>query len=78
MTIRRGRKSLFQCKMFICELGAAHELSIRYGDYFTASRDPSIGSMIWVAGEYHSTATWSTYIGQLNTVKQSLKSAPLR
>ena len=60
------------------KLGAAHELSDRYGDYFTASPDPSSGSMIWVAGEYHSTATWSTYVGQLNTVKPSLKSAPLR
>jgi hypothetical protein len=60
------------------KLGVALELSNRYGDYFTASPDPSSGSMIWVAGEFHSTATWSTYVGQLNTVKQSLKSAPLR
>ena len=57
---------------------AAHELSNRYGDYFAASSDPSTGSMIWVAGEYHSTATWSTYVGQLNTAKQSVKSASLR
>jgi hypothetical protein len=54
-------------------LGGAHELSNRYGDYFTASPDPSNGSMIWVAGEYHSGETWSTYVGQLNTVKQSLR-----
>lgn len=59
------------------KLGTAHELSNRFGDYFTASPDPSSGSMIWVAGEYHSSATWSTYVGQLSTVKQSLKSAPL-
>ena len=59
------------------KLRAAHELSNRYGDYFAASSDPSSGSMIWVAGEYHSTATWSTYIGQLNILKQSLKSALL-
>jgi len=59
------------------KLGAAHELSNRYGDYFAASSDPSNGSMIWVAGEYHSRETWSTYVGQLNTVKQSVKSAPL-
>src|SRR6266571_2929464 len=52
------------------KLGTAHELSNRFGDYFTASPDPSSGSMIWVAGEYHSTATWSTYVGQLSTVKQ--------
>jgi hypothetical protein len=60
------------------KLGAAHELSNRYGDYFAASSDPSNGSMIWVAGEYHSTETWSTYVGQLNTVNQSVKSASLR
>jgi hypothetical protein len=51
------------------KLGGAHELSNRYGDYFTASPDPSNGSIIWVAGEYHSIATWSTYVGQLYTVK---------
>jgi hypothetical protein len=50
------------------KLGAAHELSNRYGDYFTASPDPSNGSMIWVAGEYHSRETWSIYVGQLYTV----------
>ena len=33
--------------------------------------------MIWVAGEYHSRETWSTYVGQLYTVKQSLESALL-
>ena len=49
------------------KLGTANELSNRYGDYFAASSDPSNGSTIWVAGEYHSTATWSTYIGELRT-----------
>ena len=48
-------------------LGTANELSNRYGDYFAASSDPSNSSVIWVAGEYHSAATWSTYIGQLYT-----------
>lgn len=60
------------------KLGAAHELSNRYGDYFAASSDPSNGSMIWVAGEYHSTATWSTYVGQLYPEMQLLESALLR
>ncbi|MBV9176103.1 MAG: hypothetical protein JO297_03610 [Nitrososphaeraceae archaeon] len=49
------------------KLGTANELSNRYGDYFAASSDPSNSSVIWVAGEYHSMATWSTYIGGLNT-----------
>ena len=47
-------------------VGTANELSNRYGDYFAASSDPANNSMIWVAGEYHLTATWSTYIGQMN------------
>jgi hypothetical protein len=49
------------------KLGSTNELSNRYGDYFAASFDPSGISVIWVAGEYHSAATWSTYIGQLYT-----------
>jgi hypothetical protein len=46
-------------------LGTANELSNRYGDYFAASSDPSTTSVIWIAGEYHLTATWSTFIGQM-------------
>jgi len=49
------------------KLGTTSELSNRYGDYFAASFDPSGTSVIWVAGEYHSVATWSTYLGQLYT-----------
>ena len=49
----------------ILKLGAANELSDRYGDYFAASPDPSNGSAIWIAGEYHMLPTWSTYIGEL-------------
>jgi len=48
------------------KIGKSNELSNRYGDYFAASFDPSGTSVIWVAGEYHSGATWSTYIGQLS------------
>jgi hypothetical protein len=49
------------------KLGTANEFSNRYGDYFAASSDPLSDSIIWVAGEYHSTSTWSTYIGELHT-----------
>jgi hypothetical protein len=49
------------------KLGTANELTNRYGDYFAASSDPLSDSIIWVAGEYHATATWSTYIGELYT-----------
>ncbi|MDQ6864782.1 MAG: hypothetical protein M3044_13280 [Thermoproteota archaeon] len=51
------------------KLGTTNELSNRYGDYFSASFDPSGTSVIWVAGEYYSAATWSTHIGQLYTGK---------
>jgi hypothetical protein len=51
----------------ILKLGAANDLSNRYGDYFAASLDPTSTSTIWIAGEYHSTATWSTYVGRLYT-----------
>jgi hypothetical protein len=54
----------------LLKLGTANELSNRYGDYFAASSDPTSPSIIWVAGEYHhSTAAWSTYIGELSTEK---------
>jgi len=35
----------------------------RYGDYFGAATDPSNPSIIWVAGQYHDSVTWSTWIG---------------
>jgi hypothetical protein len=50
----------------ILRLGTTNELSDRYGDYFAASPDPSDGSVIWVAGEYHEQPTWSTYIAQFH------------
>ena len=50
----------------ILKLGTSNELSDRYGDYFAASPDPSDGSKIWIAGEYHTMPTWSTYIGELH------------
>jgi hypothetical protein len=53
-------------------LGSANELSNRYGDYFAASSDQSTTSVIWIAGEYHLKATWSTFIGQMNTGTISL------
>jgi hypothetical protein len=51
---------------------AANSLSTRYGDYFSATIDPSEPNSIWVAGQYYyhpssSTPVWSTYIGEINT-----------
>jgi len=34
----------------------------RYGDYFGAATDPSNPSIIWVAGQYHDSSSWSTWI----------------
>ena len=54
--------------------GTANSLSTRYGDYFSASVDPSEPNSIWVAGQYYyyysqssSALLWSTYIGKINT-----------
>jgi hypothetical protein len=54
--------------------GTANSLSTRYGDYFSASVDPSEPNSIWVAGQYYyyysqssSTLLWSTYIGKIST-----------
>ncbi len=39
---------------------------VRYGDYFGASLDPADSSIIWGAGEYHtSSPDWSTFIGDM-------------
>ena len=51
--------------------GTANSLSTRYGDYFSATIDPSQPNSIWVAGQYYyhpssSTPVWSTYIGKIN------------
>src|SRR6185312_2664279 len=42
--------------------GSAADASGRYGDYFGAASDPSV-TKVWVAGEYHTSASWSTFIG---------------
>ncbi len=42
--------------------GSAADASGRYGDYFGAASDPSV-IKVWVAGEYHTSASWSTFIG---------------
>jgi hypothetical protein len=54
--------------------GTANSLSTRYGDYFSASVDPSEPNSIWVAGQYYyyysqssSALLWSTYIGKIST-----------
>lgn len=50
----------------ILKLGSADDLSGRYGDYFEAAVDPSNTNVIWVAGEYHSSPGWSTFISAVN------------
>jgi len=54
--------------------GSVQDTSTRYGDYFGAGLDPSDLSVIWVAGEYHSStggvcgsfgSCWSTFIGRI-------------
>jgi hypothetical protein len=53
--------------------GTANSLAARYGDYFSATIDPSEPNSIWVAGQYYyhpsssSASVWSTYIGKINT-----------
>jgi hypothetical protein len=44
--------------------GSAADTSGRYGDYFGAGVDPANPNNVWVAGEYHSTSDWSTFIAQ--------------
>ncbi|HET7391934.1 MAG TPA: hypothetical protein VFJ51_14035, partial [Nitrososphaeraceae archaeon] len=53
----------------VLKLGRENELSNRYGDYFGAFTDPSSSKdygTVWVAGQYHTQNTWSTYIGRLH------------
>jgi hypothetical protein len=39
---------------------------VRYGDYFGAALDPADSSIVWAAGEYHtSSSDWSTFIGEM-------------
>jgi len=45
------------------KVGSGFENDNRYGDYFGAATDPSNPSIIWVAGQYHDSPTWSTWIG---------------
>ena len=46
--------------------GSAADISGRYGDYFDGGVDPSNTSIVWVAGEYHSSSDWSTFISGIN------------
>lgn len=57
--------------------GSAADTSTRYGDYFGSGLDPSNPSIVWVAGEYHSSTTgacgsfgscWSTFVGSITMV----------
>jgi dockerin type I repeat protein len=54
--------------------GSAADTSTRYGDYFGSGLDPSNPTIVWIAGEYHSSTTgacnsfgscWSTFIGSI-------------
>jgi hypothetical protein len=56
------------------KVGSAPDTSTRFGDYFGAGLDPIDPSIVWVAGEYHSSETglcgsfgpcWSTFIGSI-------------
>ncbi len=48
----------------------------RYGDYFGAGTDPVDATVVWVAGEYHSTSEWSTYIGAIRVKDFTLLATP--
>lgn len=39
----------------------------RWGDYFSAARDPSDPSRVWVAGAYGKARSWGTFIAALST-----------
>jgi len=45
--------------------GSEPNTTTRYGDYFGASVDPSESNRIWVAGQYHESPTWSTWISDI-------------
>jgi len=45
--------------------GTYPELTNRFGDYFGAAVDPSNASVVWGAGEYHSSYYWSTFIAAM-------------
>jgi len=56
--------------------GTVADTSGRYGDYFGAASDPSVAK-VWVAGEYHTSATWSTFIGSTDTILPLVDSASI-
>lgn len=45
--------------------GTYPEPTNRFGDYFGAAVDPSNASVVWGAGEYHSSYYWSTFIATM-------------
>jgi hypothetical protein len=45
--------------------GTYPETTSRFGDYFGAAVDPSNPSLVWGAGEYHSSSLWSTFIATM-------------
>jgi len=47
------------------KIGTYPETTSRFGDYFGAAVDPSNPSIVWGAGEYHSSSLWSTFIATM-------------
>ncbi|HET7147915.1 MAG TPA: hypothetical protein VFI73_05385 [Candidatus Nitrosopolaris sp.] len=45
--------------------GTYPETTTRYGDYFGTAVDPTNPSLVWGAGEYHSSSLWSTFIATM-------------
>ena len=61
-----GSNSVGQPQIF--KMGAWYDSTQRYGDYFGVATDPSNPLYVWLAGEYHSTKSysWSTYVATTN------------
>lgn len=47
--------------------GQGADTSGRWGDYFSAARDPRDGTRVWVAGAYGLSGGWGTFIAALST-----------
>lgn len=57
--------TLFDSTPLTIKIGTYPELTSRFGDYFGAAVDPSNPSMVWGAGEFHSSYFWSTFISAM-------------
>ena len=68
VTIDPGRASGYS----ELKTGSGADESGRWGDYFSAARDPSNPSRVWVAGEYGENGGWGTFIAALSTTPFSI------